>query len=341
MRRILTMGLAGLVVLLGLAVAGTFLLPREVRVERTVTVERPACTVFAVINGFKRFNEWSPWASIDPNTEYAYAGAAMGTGSSMSWTSDHPQVGNGSQEVVESTPCEQLRTALRFEGQPDSVAGWELQPTEGGTQVTWWLQADMGNNPIGRVMGTQMDGMIGPQYEEGLSNLKALVEKLPDTDFAGLEVETVDVEGVSVAKTVMVSAKDPLAVGTALGRGSATLDAAIAARGMTAVGAMRQQYKSEGESWVITLTQPVSGEPTGPAVVPQVTFEDAYAGTALKAIAKASPDSPEAFAKVAAWAAATATTLDGAHWTEQISDPATTAEADRTIALFVPVSATE
>ena len=34
----------------------------------------------------------------------------------------------------------------------------------------------MGMNPMGRWMGLMMDGMVGADYDQGLANLKALVE---------------------------------------------------------------------------------------------------------------------------------------------------------------------
>jgi Polyketide cyclase / dehydrase and lipid transport len=50
----------------------------------------------------------------------------------------------------------------------------EVQPAAGGTQVVWTMQADMGLNPIGRVMGLFMDRIVGPTFEVGLKNLSNL-----------------------------------------------------------------------------------------------------------------------------------------------------------------------
>ena len=36
----------------------------------------------------------------------------------------------------------------------------------------------MGNNPVARWMGLMMDSMLGPQLEEGLSNMKEYLENL-------------------------------------------------------------------------------------------------------------------------------------------------------------------
>jgi len=41
------------------------------------------------------------------------------------------------------------------------------------------LETDIGGNPVGRYVGLMMDGMIGPSYEQGLSDLKAILESAP------------------------------------------------------------------------------------------------------------------------------------------------------------------
>ena len=42
---------------------------------------------------------------------------------------------------------------------------------DGDTQVTWTMDMDLGMNPVFRVMGLFMDGMIGPNLELGLANI--------------------------------------------------------------------------------------------------------------------------------------------------------------------------
>jgi hypothetical protein len=38
---------------------------------------------------------------------------------------------------------------------------------------------DLGANPLARYFGLWMDGMVGPDFEEGLGRLKALAEAQP------------------------------------------------------------------------------------------------------------------------------------------------------------------
>ncbi|MEM9247451.1 MAG: SRPBCC family protein [Pseudomonadota bacterium] len=167
------LGIVSLVVLL---LAAGMLLPRSVEVTRSIEIETPPEAVFPLVNSLERTAEWSPWLGIDPDIETVYSGPSEGVGSKLDWTSEHPDVGNGSQEITESTPDSRVVTALDFGDMGTAYATFELSPDGGGTAVTWSLLADMGAGPIGRWMGLMMDGWVGPDYERGLANLKALAE---------------------------------------------------------------------------------------------------------------------------------------------------------------------
>ena len=71
--KFLRKGLAVVVVLGLLLVAGSLLLPASTHVERSVVIDRPPAQVFATVNSFQRFGEWSPWAAYDPNDTTPYA----------------------------------------------------------------------------------------------------------------------------------------------------------------------------------------------------------------------------------------------------------------------------
>ena len=171
--RNLLLGLVGLVVLL--AGVGLFL-PDTAHVERSARIQAAPERVHALINDYKRFNEWSPWAERDPKAVYEYSGPGAGVGAKMSWRSQDPDVGSGSQEIIESRP-DLIRVALDFGPDGKAVAFFKLEPVEGATQLTWGFDTQFEGNIIGRYAGLLLDGMVGADYEKGLGKLKALVEK--------------------------------------------------------------------------------------------------------------------------------------------------------------------
>lgn len=166
-------GLIGLVLIF--AVVG-LMLPREVTVARSIVIEAPPETVFPHVNSLKAGADWSPWLDRDPDVRLTYSGPDDGVGATLVWASEHPQVGNGRQEIILSEPAARVETALDFGDMGLAKAAFLLAETGGGTEVTWTLDTDMGGNPVGRWMGLMMDKWVGADYELGLSNLKSLVE---------------------------------------------------------------------------------------------------------------------------------------------------------------------
>lgn len=155
---------------------GAVLLPREVTVERTATVNAPPAAIFPYVNSMQQTEKWSPWLDLDPDVALSYSGPETGVGNRMEWRSDHPQVGNGSQEIIASEPDERVVTALDFGDMGTAEAHFEMQPRGESTEVTWGFTTDTGMNPLMRWMGLMMDRWVGADYEKGLARLKSLAE---------------------------------------------------------------------------------------------------------------------------------------------------------------------
>ncbi len=100
----------------------------------------------------------------------------MGVGNKLTWASEHPQVGNGTQEITASVENERVETALDFGSMGTADAFFSLKANGDVTDVTWGFTTDMGSNPVSRWMGLMMDKWVGGDYETGLNRLKALVE---------------------------------------------------------------------------------------------------------------------------------------------------------------------
>ena len=166
----------GLVTLIVLLVVVGFLLPRQVHVERSIVINAPQAQLFEALNGFKRFNEFSPWAALDPDTTYTYEGPESGVGARMSWVSSDADLGSGTNEIVESKAPDFIRTRLDFGGKP-AEATFTFAPADGATRVTWGFDGDLGNNPIMRFVGLMFDKWIGSDYEKGLARMKQVMEQ--------------------------------------------------------------------------------------------------------------------------------------------------------------------
>ncbi len=174
--RFLVRFFAGLLVLVVVLAAAAFLLPRDVSVARSVVIDAPPEDIFGHVNNLQAFSEWSPWGDRDPDMKQSFSGPETGVGNMMTWESEQSDVGSGTQEIVAIKENERVETIVDFGPMGQADAQWVLAPKEGGTEVTWAFQTDMGMNPMGRYMGLMMDKWVGADYEKGLANLKARVE---------------------------------------------------------------------------------------------------------------------------------------------------------------------
>lgn len=164
-----------LIALVAILAAVAFVLPREVRIARSITIQAPVAEVFPLVNDLRK-HTWSPWVQIDPTAKFTYSGPDAGTGQKVNWQSANEKVGTGSQKIVESVENQRIETALEFGPQGQATAGFDFEPTGQTTKVTWRFNTDTGYNPIMRWIGLMFDRWIGPEYEKGLANLKAQVE---------------------------------------------------------------------------------------------------------------------------------------------------------------------
>jgi carbon monoxide dehydrogenase subunit G len=163
-------------ILVGLFILGGLLLPGEIRVARSIEIDAPPEQVFPLVNDLDAFNRWSPWATLDSETRYELTGPESGVGARLSWSSDNPEVGSGSQEIVRSLPPEQVSLRLDFGAGGSAEASFDLESTDNGTKVTWSFGYEIGYDLIGRYVGLVLDRLVGKKYEEGLERLKRLVE---------------------------------------------------------------------------------------------------------------------------------------------------------------------
>jgi effector-binding domain-containing protein len=184
-------------------VTGLFL-PRTVHVERSIEIDRPASTLFTLLNSFSTFSAWSPWSERDSSIVYQLSGPASGAGAHMNWSGDPRLSGSGWQEIVESKPPSLVRMQLDFEQQGQASSYFQIDRTSEGGMVTWGFDTNLveGQGFFGSLMaryfGLFFDRWIGSDYEQGLARLKIFAESLPAIDFSDLEVEIVDAEPLDI-----------------------------------------------------------------------------------------------------------------------------------------------
>ena len=151
--------------------------PSEFHVVRSATMAAPPAAVFAQVNDFHKWEGWSPWAKLDPNAKSTFEGPSAGKNAIFRWAGND-DVGEGSMTITESRPNELIRIRLDFVKPFENTADVEFtfKPESDRTTVTWSMAGK--NNFIGKALCLfmNMDKMIGDKYDEGLANIKAIVE---------------------------------------------------------------------------------------------------------------------------------------------------------------------
>lgn len=164
-------GIAGLIVLLAII---PVVLPSKTTVVRSITVNENTDSVFRYLSDFNNFKQWSPWQGKDPNMTTSIEGS--GVGSVYSWKGND-QVGSGSMTISAIEPNKSVSIDLKFIApwESQAVTKWSVEPADNGSKVSWEMSQDLSYGQ--RYFGLMMDGMIGPDFEKGLSNLKTNLEK--------------------------------------------------------------------------------------------------------------------------------------------------------------------
>lgn len=152
--------------------------PNTFRIARSISIKAQPEKIFPLIADLHQFNIWNPWAKKDPNAKMNYIGPESGVGSGHEWDGDK-KVGKGRMEVAKLTPSSEVVFNLHFISpfEAHNTATFTLTPQGENTQVIWAME---GASPyISKVMCTifSMDKMVGPDFEAGLADLKALAEK--------------------------------------------------------------------------------------------------------------------------------------------------------------------
>lgn len=235
-----------------------FVLPEKVHVERSIVIARPASEVYAVINSYRRFNEWSPWYALDPTAKYTVSGPVSGVGAKQTWESKNDNVGSGNQEIVATEPNKMVKTQLDFGDMGRPVAVFTIEPIEKDVKLTWSLDADMGKSPVRRYFGLFMDSMVGKDYEIGLAKLKTLVESFPNADITGVSGEEQILAAQNILYVSGSSSTDPEAIAAALGTAYSAIGEVIKANGLNQTGAplaITTSYDNSG--WKFDAAIPV------------------------------------------------------------------------------------
>lgn len=332
--------LIGVVAILVVLLVIGLLLPRTRHVERSIVVDAPASVVFAQINGFKNFNDWSPFVAVMPEATYSFEGPDFGVGSKITWEDAGPNAEAGSQTIVASTPYERVDVELDLGPQGDAQAAFLLSEDGAGTRLTWAFDTDFGLDIPGRYWGIFLDRQLGPLYAQGLANLKRIAEALPKVDWSDVEIGLTTVPSTTIAYATGSAGNDPTEISAALAAAYGQVLSYVSTNGLQLAGqplAITNYWDDRGFGFDAGI--PVSGTPgRGAGPGSQVRMGETYGGRVVRAVHVGPYTELEStYRIVEAFAAAHKVQPNGRPWEVFVSDPGNVAESELVTEIFYPI----
>ncbi|GAB3989533.1 SRPBCC family protein [Nocardioides marmoraquaticus] len=145
-------------------------------VERSAVVGASPERVHALVADLRAWEQWSPWADLDPAMQQEYSGPPSGVGARHSWSGNR-KAGQGRMEVTGDRP-DQVDLDLQFDKpfRSRSAVSFLLRPVDDGTHVTWRMTGEQHGVAalVGKVL--PMDKLLGKDFEKGLARLRAAAE---------------------------------------------------------------------------------------------------------------------------------------------------------------------
>lgn len=165
--------------LVALALIIAIFIDGNIKYEKSILINAPIEKVWANTNSLSAMNKWSPWIDKDTAMKQTMEGNDGAVGQKHCWDSKKDDVGKGCQTVKNIQAPTLIETDLKFFNPYESEAGAyvKLNPQGSSTNVTWGFTSNMPYPFRIMKLWSNMEKMIGPDYQLGLDRLKKLSEQ--------------------------------------------------------------------------------------------------------------------------------------------------------------------
>ncbi len=169
----------GLLIVIGIPLIIALFVPNDFIYEKSIDINAPIEVVWENVNRLADMDKWSPWNDYDPNMKKEFSGTDGEIGAKQFWDSDVEEVGKGSQTIAKLDAPNLIETDLVFYSPYESEAKAYVKLKEQGnvTTVTWGFDSEMPYPFNLMQLFTDMEEMMGKDWNNGLNNLKKLSEK--------------------------------------------------------------------------------------------------------------------------------------------------------------------
>ena len=300
MYRLLELLISLVIVVLLFVVIGVFL-PSDRVVQHSIETNYPSRMVYDLMNGFRRFPEWYPLRSHDPNVQFSLEGEPRGVGAKLYYVSQDPQIGSGSYEIVDNVELERIEYKIDSPARGDNKrAVVEIEDMGKTVKVKWTYTVDYGWDLLGRYAGLYVNRTAGDDIKLALGHVGGLLATMPRFDYSTVEVAYEEIAPQNMLFSSRKAKRNITAVEEEMVKAIDELRKTLAANKLEASGPVRlitTNFGSENYEFDVVI----------PFAVPEgATFIDPAAKAAEAAAAAAVEAGGEAAADTAAAPAADA-----------------------------------
>lgn len=178
--KILKKVLIALAIIIAIPLVIALFVKKEYAVEREINISKPNTEVFEYVKYLKNQDNYSKWATMDPNMKKGSRGTDGQVGFVSTWDSEIEDVGKGEQEIKKITDGERIDFELRFikPFEATEAAYMTTESVSGNeTKVKWGFIGKMPYPMNLMLLFMDFEEMIGADLEVGLNNLKVVLEK--------------------------------------------------------------------------------------------------------------------------------------------------------------------
>ena len=160
-------------------IAGAFM-KKEFKVTRSVELDHSINEVYDYVKYLKNQQDYSVWAKMDPKQKVTFKGTDGTVGFISMWESKKKDVGQGEQEIVKMEENKRIDYVMRFKKPMESEGKAAMifeNSSDHCTNLEWTFEGEM-SWPWNVMMPfVDFEEALGPQLQEGLDNMKGILDK--------------------------------------------------------------------------------------------------------------------------------------------------------------------
>ncbi len=181
-------------VLVILLIIGSLFISNQYYIERSTMIKAPIQLVYDQVNILKNHEAWDPWKKMDSTLKLTYNEIPAGEGAAYDWDGEGKYSGKGRIVITKTEPNKLVAYSLDFGGKGGANAGHKLEQVGDSVKVIWYLEDDLGWNPMNKYMWKIMGGFLGEVFDNGLKDLKQVCESMPATPASAYKIEQIEMK---------------------------------------------------------------------------------------------------------------------------------------------------